>query len=147
MNKQQYIEQLFSTMGQIRKLLESQAQESHEERTATIMQFSALKYLRDHKHSTVGDVAMQLKLSKSSATQLIERLVKADLVERVDDTEDRRIVRIVITSAGEQKFIELKKKFIAKMGKIFSKIPDEDLQELIRIHTNLIATLQKEQNK
>src|SRR5437868_5507394 len=102
MSKQQYIEQLFNTMSQLRKLLESKAQESHEERTATMMQFSALKFLRTAKNSTVGDIAGQLKLSKSSATQLIERLVKAGFVKRLNDREDRRIVHLTITSAGEQ---------------------------------------------
>jgi DNA-binding MarR family transcriptional regulator len=147
MTKQQYIEQLFNTMGQLRKLLESQAQESHEERAATMMQYAALKSLKGNEKSTVGDIAVQLKLSKSSATQLIERLVKADLVERFHDQKDRRIVRVAITSAGEQKMLELRKKFIHKMSKIFSKIPDADLKKLVRIHANLITTLQKEQNK
>ncbi len=146
MDKQQYIEQLFNSMGQIRKLLENQTQESHEEKTATIMQYSALKFLKSTENSTVGDIGGHLKLSKSSATQLIERLVKADLVERFDDQKDRRIVHIVITPAGKQKIIDLKKKFMDKMSKIFSKIPDEDLKELTRIHSNLVETLQKEQS-
>src|SRR5258708_9349705 len=145
MDKQQYIEQLFNSMGQIRKLLENQTQESHEEKTATIMQYSALKFLKSTENSTVGDIGVHLKLSKSSATQLIERLVKADLVERFDDQKDRRIVHIVITPAGKQKIIDLKKKFMDKMSKIFSKIPDEDLKALTRIHSNLVQTLQKEQ--
>ncbi len=146
MSKQQYIDQLFNTMGQLRKLLETQTQESHEEKSATIMQYSALMFLKSNKSATVGELASQLKLSKSSATQLIERLVKASWVDRINDQDDRRIVRIAITSAGEQRIVDLKKRFMEKMGKILSKIPDEDLKELIRIHTNLIETIQKEQN-
>jgi MarR family transcriptional regulator, organic hydroperoxide resistance regulator len=146
MSKQQYIDQLFNTMGQLRKLLETQTQESHVDKHATIMQYSALMFLKDNRTATVGDVASHLKLSKTSATQLIERLAKTSLVDRINDTEDRRIVRISITSAGEQQVMDLKKKYREKMGKIISKIPDEDLKELIRIHKNLIETLQREQN-
>jgi len=40
----------------------------------------------------------------------------------------------------------LKKRFIEKIGKILSKVPDKDLIELIRIHTELIETLQKGQH-
>ena len=145
MNKQYYIEQLFNTFGQLHKFLDAQTQESHDERIATFMQFSALKFLIEKNLSTVGDIAGQLKLSKSSATQLIERLVKAKLVKRMDDQKDRRIVRLTITLAGEREIINLKKKFIAKMSKILSKIPEQDLRELVRIHINLIDTLQKEQ--
>ena len=146
MSKQQYIDQLFNTMGQLRKLLETQTQESHVDKHATIMQYSALMFLKDNRSATVGDVASHLKLSKSSATQLIERLAKASLIDRINDKEDRRIVRISITSAGEQQVMDLKMKYREKMGKIISKIPDEDLKELIRIHKNLIETLQKEQH-
>lgn len=146
MSKKQYIEQLFNSMGHLRKLMENRVQESHEEKTATMMQFSALTFLKTKNNSTVGDIAVQLKLSSSSATQLIERLVKAGSVKRVDDKNDRRIVRLAITTVGEQEIISLKKKLMDKMSKILSKIPDEDLKELVRIHTNLIETLQKEQN-
>lgn len=145
MSKQKYIEQLFNTMGQLRKLLEHPAHESHAQRATTVMQFSALKFLNNNHESTVGDVAVYLNLSKSSATQLIERLVKVNLVERTNDSDDRRIVRLIITPLGEQEIINLKKKFMDKMSKIFSKIPEEDLKELVRIQTDLINTLKKEQ--
>ena len=146
-NKQLYIEQLFSTMSQLKKLMENQTQESHEEKTATIMQYSALKFLALHNKTTVGDLGNHLKLSKSSATQLIERLVKTGYVERIHDEQDRRIVRLTISPSGELYIIELKKKFMDKMGSIFSKVPDDDLKELIRIHTNLIESLQKEPHR
>ena len=144
MSRQIYIEQLFNTMGQLRKVLESRAQMIKDEKTATIMQYSALKFLKLNKNSTVSNLAIYLRLSKSSATQLVERLVKVNLVERGPDKNDRRIIHLTITSEGEQKIIELRKKFINKMKKIFSKIPEEDLKELIRIHTNLIEAIREE---
>jgi DNA-binding MarR family transcriptional regulator len=144
MTKQQYIEQLFNTLGQLKKLLENHSHISHEDRAATIMQYSALKFLSNTKNSTVGDLAKYLNLSKSSSTQLIERLVKCGLVKRIDDQLDRRIVHVTITPEGEQHILALKKKYLERIGKIFSKIPDADLKELIRIHTDLINTLQKD---
>ena len=142
MNKQQTVEKLFDTMGQLRKLLLQHSLESHEERAATIMQYSALKILNTTLDCTVGDIAKQLYLSKSSATQLIERLVKAGLVERIHDTQDRRLVRLHVTEQGKQTVAALKKKFIEKMSTVLSRIPTEDLNNLIRIQTNLINTLQ-----
>lgn len=147
MNKQQNIEQLFNTMGQLRKLLESEAQESHEEKAATIMQYSALKYLSTNGNCTVGTLAAYLRLSKSSATQLIERLEKSGFAERVDDKNDRRVVHVVVTKSGKEQLSELKRKFMDRVSRLFSKIPAQDLQELIRIHTELIETLKKEKTK
>lgn len=147
MSKQQNIEQLFNTMGQLRKLLESEAQESHEEKAATIMQYSALKYLSTNESCTVGTLAAYLRLSKSSATQLIERLEKSGFAERVDDKNDRRVVHVVVTKSGKEQLSELKRKFMDRVSRLFSKIPAQDLQELIRIHTELIETLKKEKTK
>ena len=143
MRRQKYIEQLFNTMGQLRKVLESRAQMIKDEKTTTIMQYSALKFLKHNKYSTVSSLALYLRLSKSSATQLVERLVKMTLVERVSDKNDRRIIHLTITPIGEKKIIELRKNFINKMGEVFSKIPEEDFKELTRIHTNLIEALQE----
>ncbi len=141
------IEQLFNIMMQFGKLMLHQSAQTYEERTATMLQFSALNFLKDHSDSSVGDLARFLQLSKSSATQLTERLVKTGAVERVEDPQDRRIIRLVLTSGGEKEFIVLKKDFMGKMKKFISKIPDRDIRELIRIYNNLIETLKKEQYK
>lgn len=138
------IEQLFSTMMQLGKLMSQHAQESHEEKTATILQFSALNFLIEQPNGTVSELANFLKLSKSSATQLVERLVKAEFVKRVDDDVDRRIIRLTITTSGMDESNRLKEKIIEKMNKIFSKIPKEDIHELIRIHIKLIESLKKQ---
>ncbi len=139
------IERLFNTMLQLGKLVSQQAQESHMQRTATMLQFSALHFLKEQPNVTVSDLAQFLQLSRSSATQLIERLVKSGFVQRVNDKKDRRITRLVITKLGEKEFIMLKGKLMKKMQKVFSKIPEKDIKELIRIHTNLVETLKKEQ--
>lgn len=134
-------------MSQLGKLLESQTQESHEERTATMMQYMALSFLKEKDLSAVGEVAENLKLSKSSATQLTERLVKAGYVERVGDLDDRRIVRLKISDKGEHEIINLKNKFMEKMSAVLLKIPESDLKELLRIHIKLIQTLQQDKKE
>jgi len=140
-------EQLFNTMMQLGKLMSKQTHETHEEHTATMLQLMALQFLKEYPNGTVSDLANFLKLSKSSTTQLVERLVKVESVERINDTEDRRIIRLNITENGQNEYIALKKKLMDKMQKIFSKIPTKDIRELIRIHTNLIETLKKEQHE
>ncbi len=139
------IEQLFGTMLQLGKLMSQQTAETHEEKTATMLQFFALHFLKEQPNGTVTDFCKFLNLSKSSATQLVERLVKAGLVRRIDDSADRRIIRLSITENGKKEFIVLKKKLMEKMHRIFSKVPQRDVRELIRIHTNLIETFKKEQ--
>ena len=136
-------EQLFNTIMQFGKYMSRHAQEDHDDKNATMLQHMALSFLKNQPNGTVSDLANCLKLSKSSATQLTERLVDANLVKRIHDEKDRRIIRLVITESGEKEFIILKKKLMEKMHRIFSKVPASDIKELIRILKNLIETLKK----
>lgn len=146
MNSISDIEHLFTTMMQLGKLMSQRTQETHEERIATMLQFAALNFVKEQPNGTVGDFAKFMQLSKSSATQLVERLVKADLVERLPDKDDRRIIRITLTPSGEKEYEVLHEQMLKKMKVFTSKIPAKDLREIIRITTNLIETLKKEQS-
>lgn len=143
MTKNTYIEELFNTMMQFGKLVTQQTNESHEERTATMLQFAALNILKNSPHQTIGDLADCLKLSKSSATQLIERLVNAGYVKRDSDRDDLRITHIALTHTGEYEIISQKKKMLQKIGNLFLKVPEKDIKELVRIYGAIIEGLKK----
>jgi len=51
---------------------------------------------------TLGDVAAELGVHASNATRLSDKLVQAGLVERREDPEDRRYVRLTLTRAGRR---------------------------------------------
>lgn len=136
------IEELFATMLQLGKLMSKDASFNHENKTATMLQFQALRFVLENKNTAVSDLGGSLTLSKSSATQLIERLVKAGFLERVHDEQDRRIVRLTITKLGKQEYEALKQKMLEKVTGIFSNLPEEDIKELIRIHKKLLAQLE-----
>lgn len=56
---------------------------------------------------TVGEVADQLMIRHHSAVELIGRLARMELVERVRDPMDRRRIRISLTSRAEKKLAKL----------------------------------------
>jgi DNA-binding MarR family transcriptional regulator len=51
---------------------------------------------------TMKDFAERLMVSQSTVTQLADRLVRRDLVERVADPDDRRVVRLRISETGKR---------------------------------------------
>lgn len=144
MSSNDLIEQLFNTITQLKNLISQRNYHSHEEKIATTLQFSALNFLKDRTGVTVGELADFLQLSKSSATQLTERLVKMGLIKRLSDRNDRRVIRLSITGRGKTEFINLKTLLKTRMNSILSKIPEKDVKELIRIHTSLIKSLKDE---
>jgi DNA-binding MarR family transcriptional regulator len=66
----------------------------------TIVQSWVLFYLSANSGSSLKDIAAALQLDSPVVTGLIDRLVKEDLVSREEDPEDRRSLRICLTSRG-----------------------------------------------
>ncbi len=56
----------------------------------------------DHPGTSVKDIAIRVQLDSPAITGLIDRLVKEDLVERRDDPEDRRSLKIYLTEKGQE---------------------------------------------
>jgi DNA-binding MarR family transcriptional regulator len=67
-------------------------------------QHQLLLAIRGHGGApSVGDVAAHLRLRHHSAVGLVDRAVGAGLVERTSDPDDQRVVRLHLTSEGEEK--------------------------------------------
>jgi DNA-binding MarR family transcriptional regulator len=61
------------------------------------------KLARAGEPLTLSDLAAQVSCVRSNMTQLVDRLEAEGLVRRVDDPEDRRMVRAALTKLGEEK--------------------------------------------
>lgn len=55
----------------------------------------------DHPGTSVKDIAARVQLDSPAVTGLIDRLAKEDLVERRDDPNDRRSLKIYLTNKGK----------------------------------------------
>ncbi|MEO6653260.1 MAG: MarR family winged helix-turn-helix transcriptional regulator [Ilumatobacteraceae bacterium] len=60
--------------------------------------------IRGHRGPvSIGDVAEHLMLKHHSAVELVDRAAARDLVERVTDDDDQRVVRVRLTAGGERR--------------------------------------------
>lgn len=65
----------------------------------TLPQYYALLFLREQT-LTMGELCCRLYLASSTLTDLIDRMEKQGLVQRVRDEEDRRVIRLQIQEEG-----------------------------------------------
>lgn len=140
--KQQYIQKFTDTFATLKRVMGRMCSISSAERLTTTLQYQALSYLVENQNTTVGELAHALAMSSSAIAQLIERLLKAGRVVRTSDPDDRRIFHINVTEGGKKELAEMKRRYIEKMSFFLSHISDKDLQELIRIQTELIKKLE-----
>lgn len=76
----------------------------------TSPQFVALQWLREEGDLTIGELSNKISLAFSTTTDLVDRMERNDLVERVRDTKDRRVVRIHVLEKGKVIIEEVVKK-------------------------------------
>ena len=80
------------------------SQESARAAGITPTHHQLLLAVRGHRGSaSIGDVAEHLMLKHHSAVELVDRAAARNLVERVMDDDDQRVVRVRLTAEGEQR--------------------------------------------
>ena len=64
-------------------------------------QFALLAHLRDRAPATMGEVATARSIAINTATAIVDRLVAQGWIERRADPQDRRLVMVTLTAAGQ----------------------------------------------
>lgn len=99
----------------------------------TSPQFLALQFLVDGD-LTIGELSNKNGLAFSTTTDLVDRLEKNGLVERVKDESDRRVVRIHILSKGRtiiEEVIQKRQQYLGNVLGNFSVEQTETLNEML----------------
>ncbi len=132
-------EALFGYIGGLkRRLMASVPDELRGEFGAvTWHQVGALEQLRaamqTSSGATMNEIARMQQCALSSASALVDRMIRLGFAERRNDPEDRRIIHIVPTALGEQmleKFDDARKTVALKA---LAPLSDADLETLVEL--------------
>lgn len=141
-NKEELLQQFLSTLFKVRRFLERPVSVPGE--AATMLQLQALSLLNEKPGSTVGELSQELRMSSPAIAQLTDRLVGAQLIERKNDKDDRRVVRLFLTKTGKEDVQKVPPILKQRLGKVFSQVPEGDLKELVRIFTNILNNIESQ---
>ncbi|MBU0981609.1 MarR family transcriptional regulator [Patescibacteria group bacterium] len=136
-------EELFESFLQMKRLVFQGSLIADNEQAFTKLQFIVLDLVKELEPIPVGELANRLKFSKSSMTQLINRLVKMSFVKRLRDPKDRRSVRLLMTEEGRKEYKKLRKKVMEQMQMTFGFLHEEDMDLLISLHKKIIQHFNK----
>lgn len=82
---------------------------------------------------TVSELASHLNITPGAATQLVEALVQAGLLERKQSISDRRVVCLQLSAAGKAEIAEVKKHKLALIKQTLNTLTDDEQAELARL--------------
>jgi DNA-binding MarR family transcriptional regulator len=95
----------------------------------------------------MSDLAKRLKVSYGNVTGLVDRLVLANLVKRVNDLADRRIVRVALTTKGKKIVDEIKACRRKNIIHLLRKIPNKEKTILFGLLEKIATIIREEEQK
>lgn len=93
-------------------------------------QFTALVTVIHHDNLTMGALCRHLYLASSTVTDLINRMEKADLLERVRDEKDGRVIRLSAKPKGHELLRKVMAARIRYLSQVLGDLSDEERQTI-----------------
>ena len=87
------------------------------------------------------ELAEAMGIEGPTLVRVLDHLVKAGLVERIDDTVDRRAKRIHLTPKGEEFHLRFQETLQERRRALFAGAADADLEAALRVFDALETTL------
>ncbi|MCT8975023.1 MarR family transcriptional regulator [Clostridium sp. CX1] len=106
-----------------------------------VNQMMVLSTLYDEGSLPISEIGKKLYISKPQMTSIIDKLIKEDLVERIHDKEDRRVININITEKGKNYANDILKLLREEMRKRLSALSEENLKSVADSMENVISIL------
>src|SRR3990172_6158182 len=123
-------EQVFHLFGRAMTRSDPGRLEAWVELGLTMTQLRVLFQLRAEDGASAGALAERLKVTPSTLTRIVDRLVRQGLVRRETDGDDRRLVRHCLTPSGVRTVEELARRGRARMNEGMDRLTTAPLGRL-----------------
>ncbi len=95
---------------------------------------------------TMGELSTELNIPFSTATRIVDWLVNGDFVERLPDPDDRRVIRVRMTQAGQQYYGVSISYIQQHIQQLLSDFTAEEQDDLLRLLSKLLVAFNREKS-
>lgn len=109
-------------------------------------QLLCLKAIGDAPEAmTVAALAKRVSLSPTTTSRIVERLVRAGLVSREREQEDRRRVSLSLTATGRTRHGSLPRPLQERFLERLERLPDADQERLLEALREILVMMDAEE--
>lgn len=141
MGQQEVFAEVEKDLRYISGIIKQKGREILSNYTITPPQFVALQWLFEDGDMTIGELSNKMFLACSTTTDLVDRMEKNNLVVRVKDSSDRRVVRIHLLEEGTRIIDEVIKKRQLYLKDVLKNFSDDEVFQmkncLIKLHQGM----------
>lgn len=123
----EHVADIEKSLRHIAAIIKQKGREILNQYAITPPQFVGLQWLYELGDMTIGELSGKMYLACGTTTDLIDRMQKNELVERVKDPADRRVVRIHLLPEGERIIQEVITKRQEYLRDMFESFTDEEI--------------------
>ena len=91
----------------------------------TMLQFSAICYIKRYERLSMSRLADLLSITRQQTTQLVESLAKKQLVTREHEPDNRRMVYVRATELAIEQLLSAEAVFSERVRSFISTLPEE----------------------
>ena len=136
-NVTEYVGELEWLLRHVSAVIRKRGREILADFNITPPQLTALQVLQRNGNITIGELGEKMYLAYSTATDLIDRMERNELVQRIRDNNDRRVVRLQILDKGEKLVDEVIARRKQYLAGILVEDNEEDRMHLLESLTRL----------
>ena len=96
---------------------------------------------------TMSELSMELNVPMSTATRIVDWLVRGDMVERVNDSNDRRVVRVGMSRSGRALYETGMGYNKQRIGNLLKDFSSEEREQLLKLMHKLFDSLAGENER
>lgn len=103
----------------------------------TLPQFLILGFLHNNGDSKMCAIAKFMSVTTAAMTGMVDRLETSGYVKREHEPEDRRIIKVVLTSKGQELVNKINLRRREMIVDVFGKISVQDRMDYLRVLTRI----------
>jgi DNA-binding MarR family transcriptional regulator len=142
-----YIEEIINNMQAMRRSFFMQKTGSSEALKEwgdiTMSQWAVIAVLTKKEKIGITELAKNLNISRSAATQFVDELVGKGYIVRSGKKNDKRALELEFAEKYKKKIIEMRKKKMIRFKKIFSALDDKELMDYANLNKKLTNNILK----
>ena len=135
---------LSKELDQIKERLQGMhPQREHQPNTNYELFYRACSSIYPKGNITMGEFSSALSVPLSTATRIADWLVENGYIQRLPDSDDRRVVRVSLTDTGKELFKAIDRYIRQRMQQILSSLTAEERTILLTLVNKVVSGLKE----
>ena len=135
---------LSKELAQIQESLQGMhPQREHQPNANYELFFRACSSIYPKGNITMGEFSNALSVPLSTATRIADWLVDNGYIQRLSDSDDRRVVRVSLTDTGKELFKAIDRYIRQRMLQILSSLTAEERTILLTLVSKVVSKLKE----